>query len=111
LRTNRRQRIVIHAQPTPQPTPEPTHHHEHPQRDGRHRAPEPAGYARLEHRLPPWPIPGPRTLGGLLASQSFPATAAGYEQMLAWAGTFGTVRQAGVGMHRFLRRGADPILS
>jgi transposase len=35
-------------------------------------------------------------LGGLLASQPFPATAAGYEQMLEWACTFGTVRQAGV---------------
>ncbi|WP_091457991.1 IS110 family RNA-guided transposase [Actinokineospora iranica] len=35
-------------------------------------------------------------LGVFLASQSFPTTAAGYEQMLAWARTFGTVRQAGV---------------
>jgi transposase len=35
-------------------------------------------------------------LGVLLANRSFPATAAGYEQMLAWARVFGTVRQAGV---------------
>ncbi|PKV92540.1 transposase [Amycolatopsis echigonensis] len=35
-------------------------------------------------------------LGVFLASQAFPTTAAGYEQMLAWARTFGTVQQAGV---------------
>jgi transposase len=35
-------------------------------------------------------------LGVLLGSRSFPATAAGYQQMLAWATGFGVLRQAGV---------------
>ena len=33
---------------------------------------------------------------GLVATGSFPATAAGYQQMLAWARTAGTVQRAGV---------------
>ena len=35
-------------------------------------------------------------LGVLLSSEMFPATAAGYRALLAWAGRFGTVRRAGV---------------
>jgi len=35
-------------------------------------------------------------IGGLLGSQSFPATAAGYRQLLAWALGFGQVNRAGV---------------
>ena len=35
-------------------------------------------------------------LGALLCSKAFPATAAGYRQLLAWARTFGTLRRAGV---------------
>lgn len=35
-------------------------------------------------------------LGMLVAAQSFPATAAGYRMLLAWARSFGQVRQAGV---------------
>jgi transposase len=35
-------------------------------------------------------------LGALLGSRSFPATAAGYRQLLAWAHTFGLVNRAGV---------------
>jgi transposase len=35
-------------------------------------------------------------LGALLGSQSFPATAAGYRQLLAWALAFGPVNRAGV---------------
>ncbi|MGH3281184.1 MAG: IS110 family transposase [Trebonia sp.] len=34
--------------------------------------------------------------GAMLASRAFPATAAGYERMLAWARSHGTVRRAGV---------------
>ncbi|KAK1177212.1 transposase [Streptomyces sp. NBS 14/10] len=36
------------------------------------------------------------TLGLLVATASFPATAAGYEELHAWAGKFGVVRRAGV---------------
>lgn len=36
------------------------------------------------------------TLGVLLATRTFPATAAGYRQLLAWARGFGSVRRAGV---------------
>ena len=36
------------------------------------------------------------TLGVLLGSNDFPATAAGYRALLAWAGTFGILRRAGV---------------
>lgn len=36
------------------------------------------------------------SLGGLVASRSFPTTAEGYQQMLDWASTFGTLRRAGV---------------
>ncbi|MEV0566837.1 transposase [Dactylosporangium sp. NPDC050588] len=36
------------------------------------------------------------SLGVLLGTAAFPTTAAGYEQLLAWASSFGTVRQAGV---------------
>jgi transposase len=35
-------------------------------------------------------------LGTLLCSKAFPATKAGYRQLLAWARTFGTLRRAGV---------------
>ena len=35
-------------------------------------------------------------LGVLLSSETFPATATGYQALLAWAGRFGTVRRAGV---------------
>jgi len=35
-------------------------------------------------------------LGALVDTRCFPTTAAGYRQLLGWAGTFGTVRQAGV---------------
>jgi transposase len=35
-------------------------------------------------------------LGALLGSKAFPATAAGYRQLLAWARAFGTLRRAGV---------------
>ena len=35
-------------------------------------------------------------IGGLLGSQSFPATAAGYRQLLDWARGFGPVNRAGV---------------
>ena len=35
-------------------------------------------------------------LGVLLSSEMFPATAAGYQALLAWAGRFGTLRWAGV---------------
>lgn len=35
-------------------------------------------------------------LGSLVATRCFPATAAGYEQLLAWARSIGTVRSAGV---------------
>ncbi|MBV8994342.1 MAG: IS110 family transposase [Pseudonocardiales bacterium] len=35
-------------------------------------------------------------LGVLLSSEMFPATAAGYETLLAWAGSFGLLRRAGV---------------
>jgi transposase len=36
------------------------------------------------------------TLGALLASRSFATTAAGYQQLLGWAQTLGTLRRAGV---------------
>jgi transposase len=35
-------------------------------------------------------------LGAVAASRSFPTTMAGYQQLLAWARTFGTLRRAGV---------------
>ncbi|MEH0449654.1 IS110 family transposase [Streptomyces sp. B21-102] len=35
-------------------------------------------------------------LGAMLAHQEFPATAAGYRQLLAWACSFGALRRAGV---------------
>ncbi len=35
-------------------------------------------------------------LGVLLGTHRFPATADGYRQLLAWARTFGTLRQAGI---------------
>ncbi|MGB8231541.1 MAG: IS110 family transposase [Pseudonocardiaceae bacterium] len=35
-------------------------------------------------------------LGALLGTASFPTTAAGYRQLLAWVGGFGTLRRAGV---------------
>ncbi|MBB4689722.1 IS110 family RNA-guided transposase [Amycolatopsis jiangsuensis] len=35
-------------------------------------------------------------LGALVGSETFPATSAGYRQLLAWARTFGTPRRAGV---------------
>jgi transposase len=36
------------------------------------------------------------TVGVVLASKAFPATTSGYQQLLAWAGTFGIVSKAGV---------------
>ena len=36
------------------------------------------------------------SLGALRETKTFPATAAGYEALLAWAGTFGVLRRAGV---------------
>ncbi|RIV34589.1 IS110 family RNA-guided transposase [Micromonospora radicis] len=36
------------------------------------------------------------TMGVLLGTRTFPATAAGYEQLLTWARTHGTVQRAGV---------------
>jgi transposase len=36
------------------------------------------------------------SLGVLRESMRFPATAAGYQALLAWAGTFGVLRRAGV---------------
>ena len=36
------------------------------------------------------------SLGVLRESTTFPATAAGYQALLAWAGTFGVLRRAGV---------------
>ncbi|WP_455569192.1 IS110 family transposase, partial [Streptomyces lavendulae] len=35
-------------------------------------------------------------LGVFLAHQKFPATSAGYRQLLAWAASFGSLRRAGV---------------
>lgn len=35
-------------------------------------------------------------LGALLCSKTFPATVAGYQRLLEWARTFGTLRRAGV---------------
>ncbi len=35
-------------------------------------------------------------LGVLLSSKNFPTTAAGYQALLVWAKTFGTLRRAGV---------------
>ena len=35
------------------------------------------------------------SLGVLRESTTFPATAAGYQALLAWAGTFGVLRRAG----------------
>jgi transposase len=35
-------------------------------------------------------------VGAVAASRSFPTTMAGYQQLLAWAHTFGTLRRAGV---------------
>ncbi len=51
-------------------------------------------------------------VGVLLASTAFPATAAGYRQLLAWASSLGAVRRAGLegtgcygaGLTRYLRR-------
>src|SRR5512134_1141696 len=36
------------------------------------------------------------SLGGFVASAAFPTTAAGYQDLLAWARSFGAVRRAGV---------------
>jgi transposase len=36
------------------------------------------------------------TLGVLLSTKNFPATAAGYQALLEWVGTFGVLRRAGV---------------
>jgi len=35
-------------------------------------------------------------IGGLLGTESFPTTPAGYRQLLAWLGSFGTIGQVGV---------------
>ena len=49
------------------------------------------------------------TLGVLLSSNDFPATAAGYRALLAWAGTLGDAATGWCGGHRLLRRGAGPL--
>jgi hypothetical protein len=36
------------------------------------------------------------SLGALRETMTFPASAAGYQALLAWAGTFGVLRRAGV---------------
>jgi transposase len=36
------------------------------------------------------------SLGALQQTTTFPATAAGYQALLAWTGTFGVLRRAGV---------------
>jgi transposase len=36
------------------------------------------------------------SLGVLRESKTFPASAAGYDALLSWAGTFGILRRAGV---------------
>ncbi|MEU9653929.1 hypothetical protein AB0E00_34220 [Streptomyces sp. NPDC048110] len=55
-------------------------------------------------------------LGKILGTASFPATAAGYRQLLVWACKRGTVRRAGVegtgtfgaGLSRYLLAKANP---
>lgn len=57
-------------------------------------------------------------VGGLVATKSFPATAAGYRRMLAWARTMGVVRRAGVegtgsygaALSRYLRAGGIDVI-
>lgn len=57
-------------------------------------------------------------LGGLVETRSFPATAAGYRQLLAWARSFGVLRRAGVegtgcygaALSRYLRAEAVQVL-
>src|SRR5947209_15284410 len=41
-------------------------------------------------------VPGRGVLGVLWGTASFPTTAVGYRQLLAWVGGFGTLRRAGV---------------
>jgi hypothetical protein len=48
------------------------------------------------------------TLGVLLSTKNFPATAAGYQALLDWVGTFGVLRRAGVECTGLLRCGAGP---
>jgi transposase len=40
------------------------------------------------------------SLGALQETTTFPASAAGYQALLAWAGTFGVLRRPRRGMHR-----------
>ena len=49
------------------------------------------------------------TLGVLLSNKNFPATAAGYQALLDWVGTFGVLRRAGVECTGLLRCGAGPV--
>ena len=49
------------------------------------------------------------TLGAQLADATFPTTAAGYRQLLAWARGFGVLAPRRGGGHRLLRRRADPL--
>jgi transposase len=48
------------------------------------------------------------SLGALREATTFPASAAGYQALLSWAGTFGPVRRAGVECPGLLRCGAGP---
>jgi transposase len=58
------------------------------------------------------------TIGGLLALRTFPATGAGYAQLLAWARSFGTLHRAGVectgsygaGLARFLHANSLQVI-
>src|SRR5690242_5575344 len=48
------------------------------------------------------------SLGALREHKTFPATAAGYQALLAWAGTFGVLRRAGVECTGLLRCSTGP---
>jgi hypothetical protein len=49
------------------------------------------------------------SLGVLRESKEFPATAVGYQALLAWVCTFGVFRRAGVECTGLLRCGAGPV--
>jgi transposase len=48
------------------------------------------------------------TLGVLLSTKNFPATAAGYQALLDWVGTFGVLRRTGVECTGLLRCSTGP---
>jgi hypothetical protein len=48
------------------------------------------------------------SLGALRETTTFPASAAGYQALLAWAGTFGVLRRAGVECTGLLRCRTGP---